>query len=99
MSITDTPFRAPGVLAAEMATIDHLSGGRLSGLKDPKRSALRIAKYNLAGWIGIQDSPDEIKQWRGAIQRELEVTNLLVGTTGQITDRLKEEILPKVEAA
>jgi FMNH2-dependent dimethyl sulfone monooxygenase len=194
MSITDTPFRAPGVLAAEMATIDHLSGGRLnvgvgsgwmpeefaaasaahifpkrhkhvretievmqgvwtndlfeyhgefadfercgfgvkplqdplpiffSGLKDPKRSALRIAKYNLAGWIGIQDSPDEIKEWRGAIQRELEelgssrsvddleissmiwtvitdqevdqsangkVTNLLVGTAGQITDRLK----------
>ena len=93
-----------------------------SGLKDPKRSALRIAKYNLAGWIGIQDSPEEIKQWRGAIQRELEelgssrsvddleissmiwtvitddktdqsdngkVTNLLVGTAGQITDRLK----------
>jgi alkanesulfonate monooxygenase SsuD/methylene tetrahydromethanopterin reductase-like flavin-dependent oxidoreductase (luciferase family) len=194
MSITDTPFRAPGVLAAEMATIDHLSGGRLnvgvgsgwmpeefaaasaahifprrhkhvretievmqgvwgndlfeyhgefadfepcgfgvkplqdplpiffSGLKDPKRSALRIAKYNLAGWIGIQDTPEEIKQWRGAIQRELEelgssrsvddleissmiwtvitdqevdqspngkVTNLLVGTAGQITDRLK----------
>jgi alkanesulfonate monooxygenase SsuD/methylene tetrahydromethanopterin reductase-like flavin-dependent oxidoreductase (luciferase family) len=236
MSITDTPFRAPGVLAAEMATIDHLSGGRLnvgvgsgwmpeefaaasaahifpkrhkhvretievmqgvwtndlfeyhgefadfercgfgvkplqdplpiffSGLKDPKRSALRIAKYNLAGWIGIQDSPEEIREWRGAIQRELEelgssrsvddleissmiwtvitdqevdqsangkVTNLLVGTAGQITDRLKaykeagltmpmiwppfadvpvaktmddlkrlkEDILPKVEAA
>src|SRR5215469_7216515 len=225
MSITDTPLRAPGVLAAEMATIDHLSGGRLnvgvgSGwmpeefaaasaahifprrhthvretievmqgvwtndlfeyhgefadfepcgfgvkpLKDPKRSALRIAKYNLAGWIGIQDSPEEIKQWRAAIQRELEelgssrsvddlvissmiwtvitdqevdqsdngkVTNLLVGTAGQITDRLKaykeagltmpmiwppfadvpvaktmddlkrlkEDILPKVEAA
>jgi dimethylsulfone monooxygenase len=236
MSITDTPFRAPGVLAAEMATIDHLSGGRLnvgvgsgwmpeefaaasashifprrhthvretievmqgiwtndlfeyhgefadfdrcgfgvkplqdplpiffSGLKDPKRSAARIAKYNLAGWIGIQDSPDEIRQWRGAIQRELDelgsprsvddleissmiwtvitdqevdqsdhgkVTNLLVGTAGQLTDRLKaykeagltmpmfwppfadvpvsktlddlkrikEEILPKVEAA
>jgi alkanesulfonate monooxygenase SsuD/methylene tetrahydromethanopterin reductase-like flavin-dependent oxidoreductase (luciferase family) len=236
MSITDTPFRAPGVLAAEMATIDHLSGGRLnvgvgsgwmpeefaaasaahifpkrhkhvretieimqgvwtndlfeyhgefadfercgfgvkplqdplpiffSGLKDPKRSALRIAKYNLAGWIGIQDTPDEIRHWRGAIQRELEElesprsvddleissmiwtvitdqevdqsdngkgTNLLVGTAGQVTGRLKaykeagltlpmiwppfadvpvsktlddlkrlkEEILPKVEAA
>jgi dimethylsulfone monooxygenase len=135
-----------------------------SGLKDPKRSALRIAKYNLAGWIGIQDTPDEIKTWRAAIQRELEelgssrsvddleissmiwtvitdteldqsdngkVTNLLAGTVGQITDRLKaykeagltmpmiwppfdgvpvsktlddlkrikEEILPKVEAA
>ena len=236
MSIIDTPYRAPGVLAAELATIDHLSGGRLnvgvgsgwmpeefaaagaahifprrhthvretievmqgiwgndlfeyhgefadfdragfgvkplqdplpiyfSGLKDPKRSALRIAKYNLAGWIGIQDSPEDIKTWRGAIQHELEelgsdrsvddleissmiwtvitdtevdqsdngkATNLLAGTAGQITDRLKaykeagltmpliwppfadvpvsktlddlkrlkEEILPKVEAS
>ncbi|HEX4090703.1 MAG TPA: LLM class flavin-dependent oxidoreductase [Trebonia sp.] len=237
MSIIDTPFRAPGVLAAELATIDHLSNGRLnvavgsgwmpeefaaasaahlfprrhshvretieimqgiwtndvfeyhgefadfdrsgfgakpvqqphppiffSGLKDPKRTAARIAKYNLAGWIGIQDSPDDIRRWRTAIQRELDelgssrsvddlvissmiwtvitdqevdqsdngkVTNLLVGTAGQITDRLKaykeagltmpmiwppfadvpvaktlddlkrikEEILPKVEAA
>ena len=93
-----------------------------SGLKDPKRSAVRIAKYNLAGWIGIQDSPDDIQQWRAAIQRELDelgssrsvddleissmlwtviteektdqsdngrVTNLMVGTAGQITDRLK----------
>ena len=195
MSITDTPFRAPGVLAAELATVDQLSNGRLnvgvgagwmpeefaaasashifpkrhkhvretievmqgiwtndvfeyhgefadfercgfgvkplqdplpiffSGLKDPKRSAMRIAKYNLAGWIGIQDSPQEIKQWRGAIQRELDelgssrsvddleissmlwtvitdektdqsdngrVTTLMVGTAGQITDRLKQ---------
>ena len=127
MSITDTPYRAPAVLATECATIDHLSGGRLnvgvgsgwmpeefaassaahifpkrhkhvretieimqgiwtndvfeyhgefadfercgfgakplqdphppiyfSGLKDPKRSASRIAKYGLSGWIGIQ---------------------------------------------
>ena len=30
MSITDTPFRAPGVLAAELATVDHLSSGRLN---------------------------------------------------------------------
>jgi FMNH2-dependent dimethyl sulfone monooxygenase len=195
MSITDTPYRAPGVLAAELATIDHLAGGRLnvgvgsgwmpeefaaasashifprrhkhvretieimqgiwtndlfeyhgefadfercgfgvkplqdplpifmSGLKDPKRSALRIAKYNLAGWIGIQDSPDDIRNWRAAIQRELDelgssrsvddlvissmiwtvitdektdqsdngrVTNLLVGTAEQLTDRLKQ---------
>jgi dimethylsulfone monooxygenase len=237
MSIIDTPFRAPGVLAAELATIDHLSGGRLnvgvgagwmpeefaassaahifpkrhkhvretieimqgiwtndlfeyhgefadfercgfgakplqkphppiyfSGLKDPKRSALRISKYNLSGWIGIQDTPEEIQRWRGAIQRELEelgssrsvddldicsmiwtvitdeetdqtpngkLTNLMVGTAAQITDnlkrykeagltmpliwppfadvpvsktlddlkRIKEEIMPKVEAA
>jgi hypothetical protein len=122
MSIIDTPYRSPGVLAAELATIDHLSNGRLnvgvgsgwmpeefaaasashifpkrhkhlretieimqgiwtndlfeyhgefadfersgfgakpvqqphppiyfSGLKDAKRSALRIAKYGLAG--------------------------------------------------
>ena len=145
MSIIDTPFRAPGVLAAEIATVDHLSNGRVnvgvgsgwmpeefaaasashifpkrhkhvretieimqgiwtndlfeyhgefadfdrcgfgakpvqkphppiffSGLKDPKRAANRIATYGLSGWIGIQDTPDEIKQWRGAIQRGLE---------------------------
>ena len=235
MSITDTPYRAPGVLAAELATVDHLSNGRLnvgvgagwmpeefaaasashifpkrhkhvretieimqgvwsnelfeyhgefadfdkcgfgakpiqkphppiyfSGLKDPKRSASRVAKYNLAGWIGIQDTPDALQEWRGGIARELEelgrsvddieissmiwfvitdaemdqtpagkATNLLAGTADQITDmlkrykeagltmpllwppfadvpvsktlddlkRLKEEIMPKVEAA
>ena len=237
MSITDTPYRAPGVLAAEIATIDQLSNGRVnvgvgsgwmpeefaaasashifpkrhkhvretieimqgiwtndvfeyhgefadfdrcgfgakpvqsphppiyfSGLKDPKRSASRIAKYGLSGWIGIQDTPEEITRWKTEIQRELEelgsdrslddgfdmcsmiwfvitdeetdqtpngkLSNLLVGTAGQITDnlkryreagmtmpllwppftdvpvsktlddlkRLKEEILPQVEA-
>src|SRR3954451_15145357 len=145
MSIIDTPYRSPGVLAAELATQDHLSGGRLnvgvgagwmpeefaassaahifpkrhkhvretieimqgictndvfeyhgefadfercgfgvkplqqphppiffSGLKDPKRSAKRVAKYSLSGWIGIQDTPDDLQQWRGAIARELE---------------------------
>ncbi len=144
MSITDTPYRSPGVLAAELATVDHLCNGRLnvgvgagwmpeefaaasashifprrhthvretleimqgiwgnevfefhgefadfdpcgfgakpvqnpvpiyfSGLKDPKRSALRIAKYNLHGWIGIQDSPEELQMWRTAIQAELD---------------------------
>src|SRR5262249_58712266 len=30
MSIIDTPFRAPGVLAAEIATMDHLSNGRVN---------------------------------------------------------------------
>jgi len=195
MSITDTPYRAPGVLAAELATVDHLSNGRLnvgigagwmpeefaaasashifpkrhkhvretieimqgiwtndlfeyhgefadfdrcgfgakpiqdphppiyfSGLRDPKRSANRIAKYNLAGWIGIQDRPDELTEWRGPIQRELDKldkpnamddldlcsmywfvitdeesdqanlgkgSNILVGTAAQITDNLK----------
>lgn len=145
MSITDTPYRAPGVLAAELATVDHLCNGRLnvgvgagwmpeefaaasashifpkrhkhvretleimqgiwtnelfefhgefadfgpsgfgakpvqkphppiffSGLKDPKRSANRIAKYNLSGWIGIQDTPEDLVTWRTAIQRELD---------------------------
>lgn len=196
MSIIDTPYRAPGVLAGEIATVDHLSNGRVnvgvgsgwmpeefaaasaahlfakrhkhvretleilqgiwthdlfeyhgefadfercgfgakplqqphppiyfSGLKDAKRSARRIARYGLAGWIGIQDTPDEIVRWRSAIQRELaelgssrtldggfdmcsmiwfaitdeptdqspngKLSNLLVGTAGQITDNLK----------
>ena len=93
-----------------------------SGLKDPKRSASRIAKYGLSGWIGIQDAPDDLKQWRGAIQREFEelgssrsindleicsmiwfvitdeetdqtprgkASNLMVGTAAQITENLK----------
>jgi alkanesulfonate monooxygenase SsuD/methylene tetrahydromethanopterin reductase-like flavin-dependent oxidoreductase (luciferase family) len=194
MSIIDTPYRAPGVLAAELATQDHLCNGRLnvgvgsgwmpeefaaasasdtfprrhahvretieimqgiwtnelfeyhgefadfglcgfghkpiqkphppiyfSGLKDAKRSAKRIAKYGLSGWIGIQDTPEELKKWKAEITNELsdlgktlptnfdmcsmiwfvitdaEVdqspagkgTNLLVGTSAQITDRLK----------
>jgi alkanesulfonate monooxygenase SsuD/methylene tetrahydromethanopterin reductase-like flavin-dependent oxidoreductase (luciferase family) len=145
MSIIDTPYRAPGVLAAELATIDHLSGGRLnvalgsgwmpeefaaasaghifprrhqhlretieilqgiwandvfeyhgefadfgpsgfgmkplqsprppmyfSGLKDAKRAAKRVAKYGLDGWIGIQDSPEEIANWRAGIATELD---------------------------
>ncbi|MFW0795060.1 LLM class flavin-dependent oxidoreductase [Gordonia sp. CPCC 205515] len=144
MSIIDTPYRSPGVLAAELATIDHLSGGRLnvavgsgwmpeefaaasashifprrhqhlresieimqgiwandvfeyhgefadfgpsgfgmkplqqprppmyfSGLKDAKRAAKRVAKYGLDGWIGIQDSPEEIATWRSEIATEL----------------------------
>ncbi|GAB4070735.1 LLM class flavin-dependent oxidoreductase [Angustibacter speluncae] len=194
MSITDTPYRAPGVLAAECATIDHLSNGRLnvgvgsgwmpeefaassathlfprrhahvretleimqgiwtnevfeyhgefadfdpcgfgakpvqdplpiyfSGLKDPRRSALRVAKYGCKGWIGIQDSPEAIARWRSAIAEELDKldtprsiddlemcsmiwfvitdektdqtdlgkgTNLLAGTADQITEMLK----------
>jgi FMNH2-dependent dimethyl sulfone monooxygenase len=147
MSIIDTPFRAPGVLAAELATIDHLSNGRLnvgvgsgwmpeefaaasaahifpkrhkhvresieimqgiwsaendhfsyhgefadfdecgfgakplqqprppifmSGLKDPLRSARRITKYDLDGWIGIQDSPEGLGRWRTAIDEQFE---------------------------
>ena len=30
MSIIDTPYRAPGVLAGEIATVDHLSNGRVN---------------------------------------------------------------------
>ncbi len=195
MSIIDTPYRAPGVLAAELATIDHLSNGRLnvavgsgwmpeefaaasaahifprrhqhlretieilqgiwandvfeyhgefadfgpsgfgakpvqsprppmyfSGLKDAKRAAKRVAKYGLDGWIGIQDSPEEIATWRSGIATELDAldtprtvddldiasmiwtvitdvdmddtpagkaTNLLVGSERQVTDMLK----------
>ena len=132
-----------------------------SGLKDPKRSANRIAKYGLAGWIGIQDTPDELAavarrhraraRGAGQVVDDLEIcsmiwfvitdeetdqtprgkaSNLLAGTAAQITDmlkrykdvgltmpllwppfadvpvsktlddlkRLKEEIMPKVEA-
>jgi FMNH2-dependent dimethyl sulfone monooxygenase len=145
MSIIDTPYRSPGVLAGEIATVDQLSGGRVnvgvgsgwmpeefaaasaahifprrhqhvretieimqgiwtndvfeyhgefadfepcgfgakpvqkphppiyfSGLKDPKRSASRIAKYGLSGWIGIQDTPEDIAHWKAEIQRELD---------------------------
>jgi alkanesulfonate monooxygenase SsuD/methylene tetrahydromethanopterin reductase-like flavin-dependent oxidoreductase (luciferase family) len=43
-----------------------------SGLRDPKRSADRVAKYDLAGWIGIQDTPRELTEWRTAIAQELE---------------------------
>ncbi|MFC5950326.1 LLM class flavin-dependent oxidoreductase [Pseudonocardia lutea] len=154
MSIIDTPFRAPGVLAAEMATMDHLSNGRLnvgvgsgwmpeefaaasaahifpkrhkhvretievmqgvwnndlfeyhgefadfdrcgfgikplqdplpiffSGLKDPARAAKRVSKYDLKGWIGIQDSPEDIATWRGGIERELEA----IGSQRKIGD-------------
>ena len=144
MSIIDTPYRSPGVLAAELATQDHLSNGRLnvgvgsgwmpeefaaasvshlfprrhahvretieimqgiwtndlfeyhgefadfdlcgfghkplqkpgppiyfSGLKDPKRSAKRISKYGLQGWIGIQDTPEAITKWKTEITQEL----------------------------
>jgi len=65
------------VLERMMEAVHHYEGKPhppifFSGLKDPKRSANRIAKYGLSGWIGIQDTPDELKQWRGAIQRELE---------------------------
>jgi alkanesulfonate monooxygenase SsuD/methylene tetrahydromethanopterin reductase-like flavin-dependent oxidoreductase (luciferase family) len=146
VSVIDTPYRAPGVLAAEIATWDNLSGGRvnvgvgsgwmpeefeaasaghiydrrnkhvietieimkgiwtqelfeyhgefasfpkcgfgakpvqkphppifLGGLREPKLAAKRVAKYGLAGWIGVQDTPDDIKHWRAAIKEHLEM--------------------------
>jgi hypothetical protein len=133
-----------------------------SGLRNPEISAKRIAKYGLSGWIGIQDTPEELAKWRGQIVGELDKlgktlpenfdmcsmiwfvitdvdvdqtpagkgTNLLVGSAQQIEDilkryveagmtmpllwppfrdvptaktmddlkRLREEIMPKVEA-
>jgi alkanesulfonate monooxygenase SsuD/methylene tetrahydromethanopterin reductase-like flavin-dependent oxidoreductase (luciferase family) len=148
VSVIDTPYRAPGVLAAEIATWDHLSGGRVNvgvgtgwmpeefeaasaghiyerrnkhvietieimrgvwteelfeyhgefasfprcgfgvkpvqkphppiffgGLGVPKIAAKRVAKYGLAGWIGIQDTPEDIRRWRSAIKDELEMTD------------------------
>jgi alkanesulfonate monooxygenase SsuD/methylene tetrahydromethanopterin reductase-like flavin-dependent oxidoreductase (luciferase family) len=191
MSVINTPYRSPAVMATEFATVDQLSGGRLnvgigsgwlmeefeaagadfsrrhkhvretldifrgawdndlfeyhgefadfgptgfgvkpvqqggppiyfSGLKNPEISAKRIAKYNLAGWIGIQDTPEGLQEWRVPIAQELEavgrsidnldvcsmmwfcitdtetdqtpngkMSNLLVGTAGQVTDMLK----------
>ncbi len=144
MSIIDTPYRAPAVLAAELATQDHLAGGRLnvgvgsgwmpeefaaasvphlfprrhghvretieimqgiwtndlfeyhgefadfelSGFGHKPPPAARPADLLLrpegpaavgaahrevrpAGWIGIQDSPEEIARWKGEIGREL----------------------------
>ncbi len=59
-----------------------------SGLKGPKRSAARIAKYNLSGWIGIQDTPAELTKWRGAIGEELEALGS-DRTIDQLTDNLK----------
>ena len=94
----------------------------MSGLKDPLRSAKRITKYDLDGWIGIQDSPDSLGKWLTAIDQQFEEigspkrskdleicsmiwtvitdeetdqtdngvpSNLLVGTEKQLTDRLK----------
>ena len=155
VSIIDTPYRARGVLAAEIGTWDHLAGGRINvgvgtgwmpeefeaasathiyekrnkhvietieimqgvwthdvfeyhgefasfekcgfgvkpvqkphppiffgGLGVPKIAAKRVAKYGLAGWIGIQDTPDDIKKWRSAIKEELEQ----LGTPRSIDD-------------
>lgn len=145
MSITDTPYRSPGVFAAEIATVDHLSNGRvnvgvgsgwmpeefaaasashlfpkrhkhvretieiclgiwtndlfeyhgefadfgpsgfghkplqdphppifMSGLRNPAISAKRVAQYNLSGWIGIQDTPEELAGWLTAFGDELD---------------------------
>ena len=94
----------------------------MSGLKDPLRAAKRISKYDLDGFIGIQDSPDSLGKWLTAIDQQFEEigspkrskdleicsmiwtvitdeetdqtdngvpSNLLVGTEKQLTDRLK----------
>jgi alkanesulfonate monooxygenase SsuD/methylene tetrahydromethanopterin reductase-like flavin-dependent oxidoreductase (luciferase family) len=155
VSVIDTPYRAPAVLAAEIATWDHLADGRVNvgvgsgwmpeefeaasathiyekrnkhvietieimqgvwtqelfeyhgefasfpkcgfgakpvqkphppiyvaGLRAPKIAAKRIAKYGLAGWIGIQDTPDDIRQWRSAIKEELE----MIGSSRSVDD-------------
>ena len=44
----------------------------MSGLRSPAISAKRVAQYNLAGWIGIQDTPEELTQWLSAIGEELD---------------------------
>jgi hypothetical protein len=55
---------------------------RAGGLKDPKRSASRIAKYDLAVWIGIEDTPEDIVLWKKEIQRELDE----MGSTRRLDD-------------
>ncbi|HMM74933.1 MAG TPA: LLM class flavin-dependent oxidoreductase [Gammaproteobacteria bacterium] len=145
VSIIVTPYRAPAVLAAEIGTWDHLSGGRINvgvgsgwmpeefdaasathifkkknkhvketidimrgiwtqelfeyhgefasfekcgfgakpvqkphppiffgGLLKPENAAKRIAEQALEGWIGVMDSPEDIKTWRRTIQAELD---------------------------
>lgn len=145
VSIIVTPFRAPGVMAAEVATWDQLAEGRINvgvgtgwmpeefqaasashiynkknkhvretievmrgiwtndvfeyegefasfqkcgfgakpvqkpcppiyfgGLLKPETTAKRIAQYDLAGWIGVMDTPKAITEWRAAIAGELE---------------------------
>ncbi len=52
------------------------------GLGVPKIAAKRVAKYGLAGWIGIQDTPEEIRRWRSAIKEELE----MIGSPRAIDD-------------
>ena len=86
------------------------------------RQLKRITKYDLDGWIGIQDSPERLGEWLTAIDQQFEeigspkrskdleicsmiwtvitdeevdqtvdgvASNLLVGTEKQLTDRLK----------
>jgi alkanesulfonate monooxygenase SsuD/methylene tetrahydromethanopterin reductase-like flavin-dependent oxidoreductase (luciferase family) len=43
----------------------------VGGLAKPEMAAKRVAKYGLEGWIGIMDTPDDIAQWRAAIEGEL----------------------------
>lgn len=143
-SIIVTPYRAPGVLAAELATVDNLSNGRLNvgvgagwmpeefavanashiyakkgrhmietievmkgvwtqehfeyegqfasfekcgfgkkpvqqnphppifmgGIARPDLTAKRINKYDLEGWIGSHNMPEDINKWRTEIAAE-----------------------------
>jgi Response regulator receiver domain len=115
---------ASEILAAVLAVASDETPASpdMGGLKDPKRAANRVAKYNLSGWIGIQDTPEELTTRRTAIQRELDEvdgghsiddleiasmcwfvitdeksdqtpkgkgSNILIGTAEQITDNLK----------
>ncbi len=42
-----------------------------SGSKDPSVRPSASPHTACPGWIGIQDSPEDIKRWRGEMEREL----------------------------
>ena len=75
MSVTDTPFRAPGVMAAEIATVDHLSGGRVNvGLG--------------SGWMPEEFAGHQRRaHLREAAQARTQTIEIMQGSSGSATTR------------
>ena len=121
MSITDTPFRAPGVLAAEIATVDHLSHGRVnvgvgSGWMPEEFAAASVAHIfpkrhkHVRETIEIMQGiwTNDLFEYHGEFAdfercgfgaKPLQQPHPPI--VAQVTDnlkRLREEIMPKVEA-